>query len=74
MGGWAVLHEIRSEFAQIMTCVYLLAAGPGPWSLDALLQRRRRGKTALESSARGLEYGELVGVAPSAARPLRAGR
>ena len=40
MGGWAVLHEIRSEFAQIMTCIYLLAAGPGPWSLDAVLQRR----------------------------------
>jgi len=40
MGGWAVLHEIRSEYAQIMTCIYLLAAGPGPWSLDALLQRR----------------------------------
>jgi uncharacterized membrane protein YphA (DoxX/SURF4 family) len=42
MGGWAVLHEIRSEYAQIMTCIYLLAAGPGPWSLDALLLRRRR--------------------------------
>ena len=42
MGGWAVLHEIRSEFAQIMTCIYLLAAGPGPWSLDALLQQRSR--------------------------------
>jgi putative oxidoreductase len=73
MGGWAVLHEIRSEFAQIMTCIYLLAAGPGPWSLDALLQRRR-GKAALESSARGLEYGGLARVAPPAARPSRAGR
>jgi putative oxidoreductase len=42
MGGWAVLHEIRSEYAQIMTSIYLLVAGPGPWSLDALLQRRGR--------------------------------
>jgi putative oxidoreductase len=41
MGGWAVLHEIRSEYAQIMTCIYLFVAGPGPWSLDALFQRRR---------------------------------
>ena len=42
MGLWAVLHEIRSDYAQIMSCIYLLAAGPGPWSLDALLARRRR--------------------------------
>ena len=41
MGGWAVLHEIRSEYAQIMSCIFLLAAGPGPWSLDAVLQSRR---------------------------------
>jgi putative oxidoreductase len=51
MGGWAVLHEIRSEYAQIVTCIYLLAAGPGPWSLDALLLRRRRASAAEGSSA-----------------------
>ena len=51
MGGWAVLHEIRSEYAQIMTCIYLLAAGPGPWSLDAVLARRRRGSASQSSSA-----------------------
>jgi uncharacterized membrane protein YphA (DoxX/SURF4 family) len=45
MGGWAVLHEIRSEYAQLMTCIFLLAAGPGPWSLDALLLRWRRAPT-----------------------------
>ena len=43
-GIWAVLHEIRSEYAQIMSCIFLFAAGPGPWSLDALLQRRRRAR------------------------------
>ena len=32
---WAVLHEVRSEFAQLMSCLFLLVAGPGPWSLDA---------------------------------------
>jgi uncharacterized membrane protein YphA (DoxX/SURF4 family) len=41
-GLWAVLHEIRSDYAQIMSCIFLLAAGPGPWSLDAWLQRRRQ--------------------------------
>jgi len=58
MGGWAVLHEIRSEFAQVMTCLYLLAAGPGPWSLDAVLLRplardpvqHRSGKSATAGS------------------------
>jgi len=52
MGGWAVLHEIRSEYAQIMTCIYLLAAGPGPWSLDAWLLRGRRASAREDSGAR----------------------
>jgi len=45
-GVWAVLHEIRSDYAQIMSCIFLLAAGPGPWSLDAVLERRRRARAA----------------------------
>jgi len=39
-GIWAVLHEIRSEYAQIMSVLFLGIAGPGAWSLDALLARR----------------------------------
>ena len=39
VGIWAVLHEIRSEYAQIMSCIFLLISGPGPWSLDASLRR-----------------------------------
>ncbi len=45
VGAWAVLHEVRSDYAQIMTSIFLLVAGPGPWSLDALLQRRCRSET-----------------------------
>jgi uncharacterized membrane protein YphA (DoxX/SURF4 family) len=41
VGLWAVLHEARSEYAQIMTSLFLLLCGPGLWSLDALLARRR---------------------------------
>jgi putative oxidoreductase len=41
-GFWAVLHEIRSDYAQIMTCVFFCLAGPGPLSLDAMLRRRVR--------------------------------
>jgi putative oxidoreductase len=40
IGLWAVLHEIRSEYAQLMVVMFLLLAGPGRWSLDALLAKR----------------------------------
>ncbi|HET6206363.1 MAG TPA: DoxX family protein [Terracidiphilus sp.] len=42
VGFWAVLHEIRSDYAQILTSAFLLINGPGRWSLDALLQRNRK--------------------------------
>ena len=41
VGMWAVLHESRADYAQIMTSIFLLINGPGRWSLDALLQDRR---------------------------------
>lgn len=41
VGMWAVLHEIRSDYAQIMTVIFLLVNGPGRWSLDALLHNKR---------------------------------
>jgi uncharacterized membrane protein YphA (DoxX/SURF4 family) len=41
IGMWAVLHEVRSEYAQLLTTAFLLVNGPGKWSLDALLQRNR---------------------------------
>src|SRR5918911_1211963 len=42
IGFWAVLHEIRSEYAQLLTTIFLLIAGPGRLSLDALVARRKR--------------------------------
>jgi putative oxidoreductase len=44
LGIWAVLHEIRSEYAQIMSCIFLLISGPGPWSLDASLLSADEGR------------------------------
>jgi uncharacterized membrane protein YphA (DoxX/SURF4 family) len=41
VGFWAVMHETRSDYAQILTSIFLLVVGPGPWSLDALRRRRR---------------------------------
>jgi putative oxidoreductase len=50
-GFWAVLHEIRSEYAQFLTVLFLFIAGPGRWSLDAWLARRRVRKTSAVASA-----------------------
>jgi putative oxidoreductase len=38
-GFWAVIHEGRAEYAQLLTTAFLLLTGPGRWSLDALLHR-----------------------------------
>jgi putative oxidoreductase len=35
VGFWAVLHESRSDYAQLLTSLYLVIAGPGLLSLDA---------------------------------------
>ena len=34
-GIWAVLHETRSDWAQLLTCVFLVLVGAGARSLDA---------------------------------------
>jgi putative oxidoreductase len=41
VGFWAVVHEGRAEYAQLLTTAFLLITGPGRWSLDALLHRER---------------------------------
>ena len=43
IGFWAVLHEIRSDYAQILTCLFLLIVGSGRLSLDAFFNSTRRG-------------------------------
>ncbi|HEY2881495.1 MAG TPA: DoxX family protein [Pirellulales bacterium] len=50
-GFWAVLHEIRSEYAQLLTVLFLMLAGPGRWSLDAVLARRRIYRSNLRDTA-----------------------
>jgi putative oxidoreductase len=58
VGWWAVLHETRSDYAQLLTCIFLFAAGPGPWSLDAVLQRRR--SLARQGASRPSEASAVV--------------
>jgi putative oxidoreductase len=53
VGFWAVMHETRSDYAQILTTTFLLIVGPGAWSLDALLHRRR-GAAMVTQAADGL--------------------
>src|SRR5438876_11218045 len=44
-GFWAVLHEVRSEFAQMFVSLFLVVEGPGRLSLDAWRKRsERRGR------------------------------
>jgi uncharacterized membrane protein YphA (DoxX/SURF4 family) len=53
-GLWAVLHEIRADYAQLLTGIFLLLEGPGPRSLDRFLRARFPliGQTALGTSAK----------------------
>ena len=40
-GFWSMMHEARTDFCMLLGSLYLLIAGAGAWSLDALLSRRR---------------------------------
>jgi putative oxidoreductase len=64
VGFWAVMHETRSDFAQLLTCAFLLVVGPGPWSLDAVLQKRwgsgARTKARATEPSRGIGVGTHV--------------
>jgi len=42
VGMWAVLHEVRSEYAQLLTVLFLMINGPGRWSLDAVLSQQKQ--------------------------------
>src|ERR1700733_4208164 len=42
MGIWAVLHEIRSDYAQILTCLFIVVEGAGRRSLDFVLSTSKK--------------------------------
>jgi putative oxidoreductase len=41
-GIWAVLHEIRSDYAQILTCLFLLLEGAGRRSVDFIVSTSKK--------------------------------
>jgi putative oxidoreductase len=40
-GFWSMAHEARDDFIMLLGSLYLLIAGAGAWSLDAMLIRER---------------------------------
>lgn len=40
-GVWAMAHEARTDWAMLLGALFLVWVGAGPWSVDALLSRRR---------------------------------
>ena len=40
-GFWSMAHEARDDFLMLLGSIYLLIAGAGAWSLDAVLDRNR---------------------------------
>jgi putative oxidoreductase len=41
-GIWAVLHEIRSDYAQILGCLFLMIEGAGRLSVDFIISASRK--------------------------------
>ena len=44
-GFWTMAHEARTDWSMLLGSAFLLIAGAGPWSPDAMLAKRigRRG-------------------------------
>ena len=61
-----MLHEVRSDYAQILTVIFLLINGPGKWSLDAVLLRKWRKGSVSEP----VPFGRVAGFVGCRA-PLR---
>lgn len=51
IGFWAVLHEVRSEYAQLLTCIFLFIEGAGKTSIDAVFARIREEKKMYEKAS-----------------------
>ncbi|MGW0005919.1 DoxX family protein [Nocardia grenadensis] len=41
-GFWEMAHDARTDFAMLLGLIFLLWAGPGRWSLDAVIAQRAR--------------------------------
>jgi uncharacterized membrane protein YphA (DoxX/SURF4 family) len=41
-GFWAVLHEVRADYALLLISLFLLLEGPGIYSIDHMLKRNQQ--------------------------------
>jgi uncharacterized membrane protein YphA (DoxX/SURF4 family) len=48
-GFWSAAHEARTDFAMLLCSLFLMAVGPGSFSLDTLLGRRPSREIAVRS-------------------------
>jgi putative oxidoreductase len=55
MGIWAVEHESRSDYAQIMTCLFLLIEGAGRASLDFIISNSKKVRSFNSKKVTSLE-------------------
>lgn len=55
-GGYVgLLHEVRSEYAQLLTVVFLLIRGPGKWSLGAVFNGKQESRSQVVAASRWKE-------------------
>jgi uncharacterized membrane protein YphA (DoxX/SURF4 family) len=54
-GIWAVLHEIRSDYAQILICLFLIIEGAGRRSLDFVISTSKKVYSMAETQLPGLK-------------------
>jgi uncharacterized membrane protein YphA (DoxX/SURF4 family) len=41
-GFWSMVHEARNDFVMLIAAFYLLINGAGRWSMDEILERRKK--------------------------------
>ena len=55
VGIWAVLHEIRSDYSQILTCLFLLLEGAGRRSFDFIISTSKKVYSMSDESIKAKE-------------------
>ncbi len=48
-GFWGMAHDARTDWSMLLGLIFLVLAGPGRWSCDALLARSGRSPTPTET-------------------------